>query len=69
MCDIIDCNTCEWLDLTEEEQKKDENKYEGHTCTYYGERVIHRANTRVHNAFLYACSECNNESNVHYQKK
>ena len=60
---MMDCNYCEYLNMTEVEQSQtSDGKYIPHICTKYNKRVIHRASSRYHNARLYPCEECEKEN-------
>lgn len=50
-----DCNRCINLNMTEYEQR---DKSTPHICLYYRKRVFHKANTPIHDSYLYPCSEC-----------
>lgn len=60
---MMDCNYCEHLNITEEEQRR--TSYGNnipHICTKYNKRVIHMASSRHHKAHLYPCEECEKEN-------
>lgn len=60
----MDCNDCEYLNITEKEQRRTNHGNSiPHFCTKYNKRVIHRASTRRHSGYLYPCEECEKESN------
>ena len=53
-----DCNTCQWINITEEEQDQ-RIKAGVHRCTRYNyERLHHRAITMVHDSYIYPCASC-----------
>lgn len=56
MNNIINCNECKWINITEEEQI---NKSICHQCLKYKVRVIHKSNNSkiVHN-YIYPCNQC-----------
>lgn len=52
---IIDCNNCEFISITEEEQRKDGKGL--HICHVYEKRCFH--NNKEHDAtHIYPCEEC-----------
>lgn len=60
----MDCNDCEYLNITEKEQRRaGHGNYIPHICTKYNKRVIHRASSMRHKARLYPCEECEKENN------
>lgn len=66
----VDCNECEYLDITEAEQnyiRKVLKKTFNHTCTKYNKRVLHNHNafelqTKNHSSCIYPCGECLKET-------
>ena len=66
---MIDCNECEYLSITEAEQRhiqKVIKKTFEHICIKYNKRVFHNHNGfvegRNHNSFIYPCEECLKET-------
>lgn len=55
------CNYCEHLNLTEEQQHK-AGTVKPHICLKYGKRVFHRSTERGYHEMVYPCRECENES-------
>lgn len=55
------CNYCEHLNLTEEQQHK-AGTVKPHICLKYGKRVFHRSTERGYHEMIYPCRECENES-------
>lgn len=55
------CNYCEHLNLTEEQQHK-AGTDKPHICLKYGKRVFHRSTERGYHEMIYPCRECENES-------
>lgn len=55
------CNYCEHLNLTEEQQRK-AGTDKPHICLKYGKRVFHRSTERGYHEMIYPCRECENES-------
>lgn len=55
------CNYCEHLNLTEEQQHK-AGTDKPHVCLKYGKRVFHRSTERGYHEMIYPCRECENES-------
>lgn len=55
------CNYCEHLNLTEEQQHKAETKAP-HICLKYGKLVFHRSNERGYHEIIYPCPECKEEN-------
>lgn len=55
------CNYCEHLNLTEEQQHK-VGTVKPHICLKYGKRVFHRSTERGYHEMIYPCRECENES-------
>lgn len=55
-----DCNECNQLNITEDEQDALWGKgiSEDHYCLKYNKRVFHRTRARVHDPKIYPCSEC-----------
>lgn len=53
---VIDCNYCNYLNISEREQNK--LKGEPHICLKFGKQVFHYVNTKEHASYLYPCSEC-----------
>lgn len=60
---LIDCNNCAWLNITEEEQEKIKGL---HICQFYNHRVIHRTNCLKHSSILYPCDECYKDDNKYF---
>lgn len=55
------CNYCEHLNLTEEQQHK-AGTVKPHICLKYGKRVFHKSTERGYHGMIYPCRECENES-------
>lgn len=52
---IVDCNNCEYISITEEEQRKVGKGL--HICQVYEKRCFH--NNKEHDAtYIYPCKEC-----------
>ena len=51
---IPDCNECKWLNMTEQEQRRDKKALFGHICRGYEKRVLHERDSER----LYPCKEC-----------
>lgn len=62
----IDCNECEHLNMTEQEQT---NKRDPHICLFYNVRVLHNIDRQPHNSKLYTCSECARDNYVQFKLK
>lgn len=58
---VKNCNYCEHLNLTEEQQHK-AGTDKPHICLKYGKRVFHRSTERGYHEMIYPCRECENES-------
>lgn len=64
---VFDCNNCEYLNMTEEEQQRFVRKYPEkpipyHYCNKYKKRVFHNAIKKQHDPRLEPCHECTLES-------
>lgn len=59
------CNNCEYINLTEEQQHKTA-RGEPHICTKYKRRVFHRSSRPGYHEIIYPCYECMSE---HEDKK
>lgn len=59
---MYDCNKCQYINMTEHMQNiiKDGKKL-NHICTKYNKRVLHGANTIIHDQRLIPCDECQRE--------
>ena len=63
----MDCNDCEYLMVTEEQQEEIKQAGFGfapHICTKFDKRVFHRCSTAKngnHSSYLYPCEECEKE--------
>ena len=59
----MDCNDCEYLNITEMEQIRTSHGNQiPHFCTKYNKRVIHRVSNRRHSGYLHPCEECEKEN-------
>lgn len=58
------CNECEHINMTEEEQHE---KAPGapHICLKYKKRVYHRSSRQGHHGMIYPCEECEKEERNH----
>lgn len=57
------CNDCGFINITEEEQKRDKTK--NHICLKYNQKVIHRScNSKIEHTYIYPCEQCNGKSFV-----
>lgn len=67
----IDCNNCCHLNISEKEQNKlkTKGKIEPHICLKFSKRVLHNANTKAHDPYLYPCTECVAERNRKEEQK
>lgn len=69
---IFDCNSCAWLNITEEDQEqlyKEQHRMMDHICHYYNKRVIHRGSSKQRNEYLYPCIDCMKEGCCHFKKR
>lgn len=64
--DEADCNQCEHLNLTEQEQSQTK---EPHICQFYNTRVLHNAHRQPHNSKLFPCIECVKDTYKEYKPK
>lgn len=62
----IDCNNCNWLNITEEEQEKMKGL---HICKFYNRILKHRTSSLEHDPRLYPCDECYKDDNKHFIKR
>lgn len=70
---IENCNTCKWINLTEEEQRQRASQglpviHIPHICEKYNERVYHRMHggEPEHGSFLWPCDDCVKDDYEHY---
>ena len=71
-CVMIDCNSCKHLNVTEREQDYEVSHGSTptpHRCTYYEERVYHRANSMPHLSWIFPCEECDNRKYIAYEPR
>lgn len=62
---MVDCNNCKNINITEIQQI---DKAKDHICKIYNKRVLHNANTKIHDSYIFPCIECKLE-NYKYHKE
>lgn len=58
---VLDCNDCQWINVTEREQEQIHHELRRdipHKCLYYEKYLKHRTNTRDHDSYICPCDEC-----------
>lgn len=66
------CNSCVWVNVTEEEQDALEATgvhVPGHMCMCYMERVKHETNNLVHNNIIIPCKKCKDDDHRAYKSR
>lgn len=65
--DVMDCNKCKNLNITEKEQT---NKKEDHMCLKYNRRVLHNNfRGKEPTERLYPCVQCCDDNYMHYEER
>jgi len=55
--EIINCNECQFINLTESQQI---NNKDYHICLKHNERLFHRSNNpKIKHEYIYPCDKCN----------
>lgn len=61
-----DCNHCNHLSITEDEQT---DVRVPHICKFYDKQVIHRASTRIHDPYLWPCNQCVKDGHRNFETR
>lgn len=69
MINLIDCNNCENINITEFQQNFRGTK-DDHICKYYNKRIIHRCTSAcTHETRIYPCYDCEKEQYRNYKER
>lgn len=65
---LFNCNVCENIDYTEQEQHKQGiSVIPEHHCMYYNVRVLHADRHKGENVYITPCKQCKNDGYKHFK--